>query len=419
MAAVNAASGYAPDLDAEPSDRAGAHFSLGFHADEVREERAAEVAAMAELVERFTRGSSKHLKTFLLEDLRTAADARTNPKTYVDALNVLMPALLARGPSPRNALAAEETPSAMLLDALRCAEGPADLRASSLTLLTTLWSAFPEEIEVKGEDCRQAVSVLKRGARDPETSTQIHALACLFQLLHAFINAANAFSPVVYKTIVFMLIEHMRNDPVRDFITAELKVALDTHQNIPVGILVDPVVKQASPGGQHPGLKRVDFALLASMSEHARLEARPALHLLALCLRVALDHVDGENPAEERAVALKAATRLSARLKGRSRRRRRSSAPRAARWRASPPRLTTPRIRTTARRRDARRRFCSRRRTAWWRWADRASATSAASSARRRPITPRATASRTRTSNPRCTSSAWRRSWGAITPPRT
>ena len=316
MAAVNAASGYAPDLDAEPSDRAGAHFSLGFHADEVREERAAEVAAMAELVERFTRGASKHLKTFLLEDLRTAADARTNPKTYVDALNVLMPALLARGPSPRNALAAEETPSAMLLDALRCAEGPADLRASSLTLLTTLWSAFPEEIEVKGEDCRQAVSVLKRGARDPETATQIHALACLFQLLHAFINAANAFSPVVYKTIVFMLIEHMRNDPVRDFITAELKVALDTHQNIPVGILVDPVVKQASPGGQHPGLKRVDFALLASMSEHARLEARPALHLLALCLRVALDHVDGENPAEERAVALKAATRLSARLKG-------------------------------------------------------------------------------------------------------
>ena len=61
-----------------------------------------------------------------------------------------MPALLARGPSPRHALAAEETPSAMLLEALRCAEGPADLRESSLTLLTTLWSAFPDEIEVKG-----------------------------------------------------------------------------------------------------------------------------------------------------------------------------------------------------------------------------------------------------------------------------
>ena len=108
----------------------------------------------------------------------------------------------------------------VFLEALRCAEGPADLREASLSLLTTLWSAFPDEIEVKGEDCRQAVSVLKRGARDVERATQIHALACLFQLLHAFINAANAFSPVVYKTIVFMLIEHMRNDVVRDFITA-------------------------------------------------------------------------------------------------------------------------------------------------------------------------------------------------------
>jgi hypothetical protein len=35
------------------------------------------------------------------------------------------------------------------------------------------------------------------------------------------------------------------------------------------------VVKQASPGGQHPGVKRVDFELMAAMSEHARLEARP------------------------------------------------------------------------------------------------------------------------------------------------
>jgi hypothetical protein len=271
---------------------------------------------VAELVERFCRDSPKHLKTFLLEDLRHGADARSNPKPYIDALNVLMPALLARGPSPRNALATEDTPGMVFLEALRCAEGPADLREASLTLLTTLWSAFPDEIEVKGEDCRQAVSVLKRGARDVERATQIHALACLFQLLHAFINAANAFSPVVYKTIVFMLIEHMRNDVVRDFITAELKVALDTHSNIPVGILVDPVVKQTSPGGQHPGLKRADFELVASMSEHARLEARPALHLLALCLRAALDHTGGENPAQERAIALKAATRLAARLKG-------------------------------------------------------------------------------------------------------
>jgi hypothetical protein len=323
-AAADAAEGFTPDYEDNPEAVAGAHFSLGYHGGEGTDRdgggarRAAVAAAIAELVDRFCRRT--HLHAFLLEHLRVGADARTNPKRYIDALNVLVPALLARGPGPRRVLAAEQTPSAMLLESLRCAEGPADLREASLTLLTTLWSAFPDEVEVRGEDCRLAVSVLKRAARDPQPSSQIHALACLFQLLHAFIAAANAFSPVVYKTIVFMLIEHMRNDAVRDFITAELKVALDAHPNIPVGILVDPVVKQASPGGQHPGVKRVDFELMASMAEHARLEARPALHILALCLRAALDHRgggpgSGDNPPEDRAVALRAAMRLTARLR--------------------------------------------------------------------------------------------------------
>jgi len=51
---------------------------------------------------------------------------------------------------------------------------------------------------------------------------------------------------------VFMLIEHMRNDPVRDFITAELRVALEAHSNIPVGILVDPVGPARYCSPRHP-----------------------------------------------------------------------------------------------------------------------------------------------------------------------
>ena len=89
QAAADAAQGYAPDYDAAPEDRAGAQFSLGFHADDERgpdprwREASATAAATAELVERFCRGSPKHLKAFLLEDLRVAADARTNPKPYM------------------------------------------------------------------------------------------------------------------------------------------------------------------------------------------------------------------------------------------------------------------------------------------------------------------------------------------------
>ena len=122
---------------------------------------------MAEMIDRFCAQESRHLHKFLLDDLRAAANARDNPKVYMDALNVLMPAMLARGAKPREAMVKEGTPGSMLLSALQCAEGPEDLREVSLTLLTTLWSAFPDEIEIKGEECRQVINCLKKAARAP------------------------------------------------------------------------------------------------------------------------------------------------------------------------------------------------------------------------------------------------------------
>ena len=87
QAAADAAQGYAPENDpARIAPERGP--ALGFHADDERgpdprwREASATAAATAELVERFCRGSPKHLKAFLLEDLRVAADARTNPKPH-------------------------------------------------------------------------------------------------------------------------------------------------------------------------------------------------------------------------------------------------------------------------------------------------------------------------------------------------
>ena len=102
QAAADAAQGYAPDYAASRIAPSAVLARLSrrrrTRPDPRWREASATAAATAELVERFCRGSPKHLKAFLLEDLRVAADARTNPKPHIDALNVLMPALLARGP---------------------------------------------------------------------------------------------------------------------------------------------------------------------------------------------------------------------------------------------------------------------------------------------------------------------------------
>ena len=74
------------------------------------------------------------------------------------------------------------------------------------------------------------------------------------------------------------------------------------------------------PTLQAPGIKllkltcdkpRLKFAFKFGLRHYS-----PALHLLALTLRTALDHREGVDPAGDRAIALGAATRLGARLKG-------------------------------------------------------------------------------------------------------
>ena len=297
----------------------------GFHADDERgpdprwREASATAAATAELVERFCRGSPKHLKAFLLEDLRVAADVlQDQPKSRtLTPLNVLMPALLARGPSPRHALAAEETSRREgLLEAFDARKAPRTFEDETRSRPGhSALDAFPDEIEVKGEECRQAVSVLKRGARDPNPASQIHALACLFQLLHAFINAANAFSPVVYKTIVFMLIERHAH-PLR------ARLHLRRTQG---GTRHAPQHPRGYPRGPHREAgepRRSTPACDASTSRSSRpcpntpdSRRDRARQTPRVGLRTALDHAAGDNPADDRAVALRA-TRLAARLKG-------------------------------------------------------------------------------------------------------
>lgn len=51
---------------------------------------------------------------------------------------------------------------------------------------------------------------------------QVPALTCLFHLLDVFVPSHNNFAPVVYKTLIFLLIEHTGADAVRDFIVANM-----------------------------------------------------------------------------------------------------------------------------------------------------------------------------------------------------
>jgi len=60
----------------------------------------------------------------------------------------------------------------------------------------------------------------------------VPALGYLFHLLDAFIPSHNAFAPVIYKTIIFCLIENCGNDEVREFTIANMSMYCPLHTHL-------------------------------------------------------------------------------------------------------------------------------------------------------------------------------------------
>jgi hypothetical protein len=179
-----------------------------------------------------------------------------------------------------------------------------DLRQTSLLCLTELWCAFPQVIMTGRQgQADQIVDALKRGARDTSISLQIACIANLFHLLEITVNDSlnprNPYAPKVYKILIFLIIENHSNEIVREFLVTNLSTSLEPAKEfqfnedgslnkmvqIPVGVLIDPLVKQASTHGYN----NFDFELFSVLSRHERLTVDQCMPLADLLGKIALN----------------------------------------------------------------------------------------------------------------------------------
>ena len=182
--------------------------------------------------------------------------------------------------------------------------GHSDLRQTALLCLTEVWCAFPSVV-VNGREgqAHQIVDALKRGARDTALGLQIASIANLFHLLETTvndpINPRNKHAPRVYKTLIFLIIENHSNEIVREFLVTNLSTSLEPLKElqynidgtlnkmvqIPVGVLIDPLVKQASTHGYN----NHDFELFAVLARHQRLSIDQCMPLADLLGKISLN----------------------------------------------------------------------------------------------------------------------------------
>eukprot|EP00698_Gefionella_okellyi_P018549 TRINITY_DN5570_c0_g1_i1.p1 TRINITY_DN5570_c0_g1~~TRINITY_DN5570_c0_g1_i1.p1 ORF type:complete len:1254 (+),score=279.86 TRINITY_DN5570_c0_g1_i1:91-3852(+) len=223
------------------------------------------------IVEQFCK---KHLHDLFSTHLRTALPKTAAYLVFIHEL--FLPLAESRAGGER--LVAEGVVQYLLDISIKYADGgfAMEERLAALGLVTDVWRLFPDQVEQKQDGCRLVLTVLKKGCRDVHTDIQVLSLGYMFGLLDSFIPSHNAFAPVLYKTLIFCLIENNGDDVVREYTVANMTILLETQPSIPVGILVEPLVKQLLVRGY----TNTHFDFLIALSKHARLSVKHALMLL-------------------------------------------------------------------------------------------------------------------------------------------
>ena len=126
---------------------------------------------------------------------------------------------------------------------------------------------------------------LKRGCRDPAYELQLTAHMALFRLLDEFAAAAHPGAPYLFNVLAFSLIENHHEPVLRQFLSRNMQHTLQQQPHIPVGVLLKPLVKQATLYGYN----NCDFDFFLTLAKHQRLGLRHALLMMQFLGKVCLN----------------------------------------------------------------------------------------------------------------------------------
>eukprot|EP01135_Chromosphaera_perkinsii_P003378 Nk52_evm2s242 gene=Nk52_evmTU2s242 len=148
-------------------------------------------------------------------------------------------------------------------------------QTESLNLLTKLWGLFPEQVGAKEDICHCIIALLKKGCRNTSIQVEIIAHACLFELLEQFSLQRYIYAPLIYKTLIFSLIESRPVETLSNFVIQNMCISLERLNCLPVGLIVEPFVRQVVL----TGFENTDFDLCVVLAKHSTLEVTEGLIL--------------------------------------------------------------------------------------------------------------------------------------------
>ena len=158
-------------------------------------------------------------------------------------------------------------------------------RSLAWDVLSELCILFPSHLDGREDAAKRVLEVLRAGCHEGSRALQVVSLTCLFRMLDTLGARHHKLAPICFKTIVYALIENHGDQFVREYITSNLCVTLRCNEDVPVHVVIDPLVKRHSSNGY----SNVDFDFFLVLARYPQLPLKHAMLLLHLLGKVCLN----------------------------------------------------------------------------------------------------------------------------------
>lgn len=149
----------------------------------------------------------------------------------------------------------------------------------SVNFLSDIWMLFADYIEAREDIANSILGFLKRMTRDSNKNLQFLTFGRLYYLLVYFSEKKYSFAPVLYKTLIFCLIENFPDEFIREFMMSNMLLVLKEFLLIPVSVLVEPLIKQVH-NCKDFRYNVQDFEFFSGIAQHEKLSAKDGIFIM-------------------------------------------------------------------------------------------------------------------------------------------
>jgi len=132
--------------------------------------------------------------------------------------------------------------------------------------------------------------VFKKNSRDRARPVRLVTAACMFKLLDKFSEEKNSAAPIIYKALIFAIIESPEEQTVREMYLLNFTQLFSIHQSVPIKMLLEPLIK-ANQVQDTFFFCTFDYDFLTFVAKHPRLKVENSIQMLDLLARHYLNDV--------------------------------------------------------------------------------------------------------------------------------